>query len=105
MTVFKRILLSLIVVTVLTPGRFVAAAQPAPAQPPSQQEPKQLDEFVPIDQLPQDEQIPAAYLLIPAYSFVWIAVLIYVVSIAKRLGTVQKEVERLEADLKQGKRT
>jgi CcmD family protein len=62
--------------------------------------PEQLDEFVPIDQLPQAEQIPAANLLIPAYAFVWVAVLVYVASIARRLGGVQRDVERLEADLK-----
>lgn len=67
------------------------SAQPAP---------QQMDEFVPIDKLPQQEQIPAANLLIPAYAFVWIAVLVYVGSIARRLGGVQRDVERLEADLK-----
>lgn len=70
----------------------------AGAQPP--QPPQQMDEFVPIDQLPQQEQIPAANLLIPAYAFVWVAVLVYVASIAKRLGGVAREVERLEADIK-----
>lgn len=84
-----------------------ALAQQQPTEPPKRPEgvPKQLDEFVPIEQLPQDEQIPAANLLIPAYSFVWVAVLVYVASIAKRLGTVQREVERLETDIKQGKRS
>jgi CcmD family protein len=78
------------------------SSQPAPQQ---QQAPKQLEkfEYVPLDQLPPQEQIPAANLLIPAYAFVWIAVLVYVMSLAKRLGTVQREVERLETDLKQGK--
>ena len=79
-----------------------AAAQPEQQTRPAQEE--QLEEFVPIDQLPPEEQIPAAYLLIPAYAFVWIAVLLYVASVAKRLGAVQKEVERLETDLKAGKR-
>lgn len=71
----------------------VLAQAPAPV-------PEQLDEFVPIDQLPQQEQIPAANLLIPAYAFVWVAVLLYVVSVSRRLGAVQRDVERLEADLK-----
>ncbi len=77
----------------LLAGGAVAVAQPSAP-------PQQMDEFVPIDQLPQQEQIPAANLLIPAYAFVWVAVLVYVASIAKRLGGVQREVERLEADIK-----
>ena len=74
-------------------GATVAVAQSA-------QPPQQMDAFVPIDELPQQEQIPAANLLIPAYAFVWVAVLVYVVSIARRLSGVQHEVQRLEADLK-----
>lgn len=74
-----------------------AALAQAPAAAPA---PEQLDEFVPIDQLPQQEQIPAANLLIPAYAFVWVAVLLYVVTVSRRLGAVQRDVERLEADIK-----
>jgi len=96
MTVFRRITLAATLLGAL------AAAPVAGAQP--KEPPKQLDEFVPINQLPQAEQIPAANLLIPAYAFVWVAVLVYVVSVAKRLGTVQREVHRLESDLKAGKR-
>ena len=66
-------------------------------------QPEQLDEFVPIDQLPQQEQIPAANLLVPAYAFVWLAVFAYVVSVSKRLGTVEREMERLERDVAQRK--
>ena len=96
MTDLRRITLAAALLGVLAAGP-VAAAQP-------QEPPKQLDEFVPIDQLPQEEQIPAANLLIPAYAFVWVAVFAYVISVAKRLGTVQREVDRLESDLKAGKR-
>lgn len=66
----------------------------------SAQQPKPVDEFVPIDQLPQQEQIPAANLLIPAYAFVWAGVLVYVVSLSRRLGGVERDVARLEADIK-----
>ena len=96
MTVLRRIALAAALLGALTAGP-AAAAQP-------REPPKQLDEFVPIDQLPQEEQIPAAALLIPAYAFVWVAVFAYVISVAKRLGTVQREVDRLESDLKAGKR-
>ena len=67
------------------------------AQP---QQPQQQDEFVPIDQLPPQDQLPAAPLLIAAYSFVALALFTYLISVSRRLGRVQRELERLEADLK-----
>jgi CcmD family protein len=73
------------------------------AQPPAQ--PEQQDEFVPIDQLPPQDQLPAAPLLIAAYAFVMLALFGYVVSVARRLTVVQREIERLESDLKRGGRT
>jgi CcmD family protein len=73
------------------------------AQP--QQQPQQQDEFVPIDQLPPQDQLPAAPLLIAAYSFVALALFAYLVSVARRLGNVQNELARLEAELKRGGRT
>ena len=69
------------------------------------QQPEQQDEFVPIDQLPPQDQLPAAPLLIAAYAFVMLALFGYVVSVARRLGTVQRELERLEADAKKSGRT
>jgi CcmD family protein len=67
-------------------------------QPP----PQQQDEFVPIDQLPPQDQLPAAPLLVAAYSFVALALFAYVVSVARRLANVQRELERLEGDVKRG---
>lgn len=53
------------------------------------------DGFVPIDQLPPQEQLPAAPLLITAYAFVWLLLMFYLWSIAKRLGRVQSELDTL----------
>ena len=79
---------------------FVACAQ-EPKQPErQQQESKQQGEFIPLSELPPAEQIPAARLLIGAYSVVIVGLFLYVVSVARRLNTVQREVERLEADVK-----
>lgn len=50
------------------------------------------DEFVPIDQLPQDETLPAARLLIAAYAVAWILVAAYLWSIWRRLGRVETEL-------------
>lgn len=61
------------------------------AQPPS----AQLDGFVPIDQLPPREQLPAAPFLITAYVFVWLLLMAYVWTIARRLGKVEREMQTL----------
>ena len=68
------------------------------------QQPEQQNEFIPIDQLPPQDQLPAAPLLIAAYAIVMVALFVYVVSVARRLGAVQKELERLESDMKRGSR-
>ena len=69
----------------------IAGAQP-------QRPPEQQDEFVPISELPPQEQLPAQPLVVAAYAFAWLAIGGYVVSLARRLDTVQRELERLEAD-------
>jgi hypothetical protein len=81
---------------------LLIAAAPAVAQQPAQ--PEQQTEFVPLDQLPAQDQLAAAPLLISAYSVLVLALFAYVVSVARRLDVVQREVERLETDLKRGTR-
>ena len=71
------------IVAVPTAGH---AAQP---QPPK--------EFVPVDTIPADEQIPAINLVAAAYGFVWVAMLGYVWSLARRLKTVESELHELES--------
>jgi CcmD family protein len=71
-------------------------ASPAGAQPP--QQPAQQDEFVPISELPPQEQLPAPPLLIGAYAFAWLALGGYVLSLSRRLTSVQRELDRLEAE-------
>jgi CcmD family protein len=68
------------------------------------QQPERQEEFLPIDQLPPTDQLPAAPLLIGAYSFVVVMLFLYVISVARRLGTVQREIERLEADARRSGR-
>jgi len=69
------------------------------AQPPRQ------DEFVPVSELPPQEQLPAAPLLIAAYVVVLVAFFVYVGSIARRLNGVQRDVERLEVAVKERSRS
>ena len=82
-------------------------AAPALAQQPQPQPapPAATDEFVPISQLPPQDQLPAAPLLVTAYAFVWVALMGYLVSVGRRLTKVQHEVERLESDIAKGTRT
>ena len=77
---------------------LVIAGRPAFAQQPAA--PEQQGEFLPIDQLPPQDQLPAAPLLIAAYAVVLVGFFGYVLSVARRLGTVQREIERLEADIR-----
>lgn len=82
-----------------------AVAPPAGLMTISAQEqaPQQQEEFIPIDQLPPQDQLPAAPLLVTAYSFVVLALFAYVLSVARRLGVVQRELDRLQSDLKRGR--
>jgi CcmD family protein len=54
------------------------------------------DGFVPLDSLPPQEQLPAAPLLIAAYVFVWLLLMLYVWSIARRLGKVENDIQVLQ---------
>jgi CcmD family protein len=67
----------------------VAAQQPPPKQPPQQQE-----EFVPVNELPESEKLPAAPYLITAYTIVWVVLLVYVWSLWRRLSAVEQELKQ-----------
>ena len=54
------------------------------------------EQWIPIDQLPPTDQLPAAPLLIGAYAFVWIATMAYLWSIWRRLGKIEDEMRSLE---------
>ena len=55
--------------------------------------------FVPVTEVPASEQIPAAPLVIAAYAFVWSAVVFYVVTMWRKLGKVEEELNALSAQL------
>jgi CcmD family protein len=84
----KKTVLLLVVLTLL-PGAVLGARQPA--QPPATQE-----EFVPVGTLPQSEQLPAAPLVIGAYAFVWVALLVYVWSLWRRMAKLERELADLQ---------
>ena len=66
----------------------------------AQPQPPQQGEFIPINELPPQEQLAAGPLLVAAYIFVLGAFVFYVWSVSNRLTAVQREVERLERELK-----
>ena len=66
-----------------------------PAAAFAQQPPKPPDGFVPVDQLPGQEALPATPLVAAAYGVAWAAVLIYLFSIWKRLQTVEREMAEI----------
>ena len=73
---------------------FLALAA-APTAFAMQTAPPGQSEYVPIKDLPPTEQMPAAPLLIAAYAFVWVAVLVYLWTIWRRLGKVEAEMREL----------
>jgi len=66
----------------------------------AQEQPKQQEVFTPIDQLPPQEQLPAAPLLVGAYAFVLLTLFAYLITVSRRLTAIQQEVNRLETDVK-----
>jgi CcmD family protein len=70
---------------------------------PAGQAPPGQSEFVPVDQLPPSEQLPAAPLLVAAYAFAWLAVFFYVWTVWRRLNTVEAEMRVFEKRHAQGR--
>ena len=54
---------------------------------------------MPIDQLPESEKLPAAPFLISAYVVVWGALLVYVLTLWRRLGRVEAELREARRDV------
>ena len=81
MTMFRGYLRVLLIAAALVAMPGLQAAQP-PAQ----------EGFVPVEQLPGQEEMPAAPLVAAAYGVAWAAVLIYLWSVWRRLGTVEREL-------------
>jgi CcmD family protein len=81
-----RLLRVWIILAALIAPAVVEAKQP---QPPK--------EFLPVSEVPAGEQIPAINLVATAYGFVWVVMLGYAWSIARRLKTVESELAGLES--------
>jgi CcmD family protein len=67
----------------------------APAAVAAVQTPPGQSEFVPAKDLPPTETIPAAPLLVAAYAIIWLAVMVYVWALWRRLNRVETEMRAL----------
>ena len=79
---------------------FVLVAVSALAQQP----PTPPDGFVPASSLPGQEQLPAAPLVIAAYSIVWLLVLGYVWSVWNRIARAERELAEVSRRVAAGSR-
>lgn len=75
-----------------------AAAASAQTQPP----PAAIDGFVPMSSAAPREVLPAAPLVFYAYSFVWLALIVYVFSIWRRMARVEQDLADVYRRLKDG---
>jgi CcmD family protein len=71
-------------------------ALPAVVLAQTQQPPPAQGEFVPLSEIPPEEQIPAFTLVAAAYAFVWAALMFYLWTIARRLRRVDDDLKALE---------
>ena len=56
-------------------------------------------EFKPVTEVPASEQMPSAPLVIAAYAFVWLAFMVYVWLMWRKLGKVDQELHALSAQI------
>jgi len=67
-------------------------------------QPPAKDGFVPVEQLGTQEQLPATPLVAAAYGVAWGAVLVYVWTIWRRLGRVEREIAEVSRRITAGTR-
>jgi CcmD family protein len=100
LTVMKTLIRTLAFCVLLMATPAAAQQQPTPAQPttpPATAQPRPpaaRDEFVPVNDLPDSEKLPAAPYLIAAYMVVWLVLLGYVWSLWRRLTQVEQELKQ-----------
>jgi CcmD family protein len=96
MSVLRRTVLLVLALLLATAAAPLARHQPSP------QDAKQ--EYVPVDPSAQQEQLPAAPLVIGAYSVVWVALIGYLWSIWRRLARVEREIAQVTQRVQAGDR-
>ena len=66
-------------------------------------QPPQQEGFVPVDQLPGQEELPATPLVAAAYGVAWAAVLVYLFTIWRRLSNVEREIAEVARRIEAGR--
>lgn len=84
-----RLIRCLICVAALWLAAPTAVHAQTPQTPPGQ------EEFVPLSEIPAEEQIPAFTLVASAYAAVWIVLIGYVWSVSRRLQSIENELAGL----------
>ncbi len=90
------IVAGLIAIAVMAGAARIGAQQ---QQPPAGQE-----GFVPVENLPQQEQLPAAPLVMGAYAVAWVVIFGYLWSIWQRLGRVERDILEVSRRVEAGSR-
>ena len=93
MRLSRRLGAALICFLLATPAWGTPVIAAAALQPAAQTVP---DGFEPVTEVPPEEQIPAQPLVAGAYAFIWLAVLVYVGLLWRRLAAVQKDLDALK---------
>jgi CcmD family protein len=93
MSVLHRVVLVVAAVVLL------ASAVPSGWQQPP---PDAKQEYVPVDRAAEQEQLPAAPLVIGAYAVVWVGLVLYLWSIWQRLSRVERELAQVSRRIEPG---
>jgi CcmD family protein len=94
-----RLLIVVAIAAALASGGGAALAQQAQPQIAAPEQ-----GFVPVTDLPAQEQLPAAPLVMGAYAVAWAAVFLYLWSIWRRLSRVESEIASVNRRIEAGAR-
>src|ERR1700751_4295487 len=81
-------------------GTLLLAAPAFAFQAAAGQGPDTQDQWVPVTGLPPSQQLPAGPYRVAAYAFIWVGLMVYLWSIWRRLGRVEKEMHALDDRLR-----
>ena len=81
-------------------SRAVGTQGNAAAQTEGVQQQQPTDEFKPISEVPPEDRLPAAPMLVGAYAFVMLAIFAYVISLSRRLNAVARDLAKFESQAK-----
>jgi CcmD family protein len=86
----------------LAAGLSVSVVAQTQTQPPAPTPAAELKGFQPMSEAAPREELPATPLVFYAYAFVWLALIVYVFSIWRRLGRVEQDLAAVQRRLQDG---